>query len=589
MHFQLEDLKEHNSDLLKLLTHHLPDMLWVKDINGVYLYANKAICEGLLMAVDTQEPLGKDDIFFAMRERDAHIDNPHWHTFGELCFNSDQVVIDNDKPMRFEEYGNVKGELLYLEVFKAPFYDQEGNIIGTVGAGRDITELKKTQMQLETSLEKLEEQKKQLSYQANYDDLTKLPNRSFFNHTLKASMEHHSELAILFLDLDNFKEINDLLGHSAGDKVLMETAKRLRTLTTDGSLLSRLSGDEFCLIIKDTAKKEQVIQIIDDCMHRMKKSFNIDNNILHLTISMGISLFPSDGQDIKTLLKYADTAMYEAKKDGKNKYRFYDSQMSEKTYEKRKIEHELRQAFNNDELEVYYQPFFNCTEQKLSGMEALVRWKHPTLGLIYPDYFIKHAESSGMIIELDRIVIQKAIKQFFTWKHKGLNPARISINLSAKQIEQEDFIPFIKDLLTQYPLTSNELEFEITETHIMNDPELSISTLEKIRHLGINISIDDFGTGYSSLSYLKKLPIQKLKIDKSFIDGLPADNEDVTISKTIINLAKNLNLSVVAEGVETLTQKEFLLNNGCDMIQGYIFSHPLSSLDMYDFLEAQTA
>ncbi|MEA2048595.1 MAG: EAL domain-containing protein [Campylobacterota bacterium] len=578
MHFQLEHLKEHNSELLKLLTNHLPDMLWVKDINGIYIYANKAICDGLLMAKDTQEPLGKDDVYFALREREAHKENPDWHTFGELCFNSDQVVIDTKKPMRFEEYGNVKGELLYLEVFKAPFCDIDGNIIGTVGAGRDITELKRTQI-------KLEEQKEKLSYQANYDDLTSLPNRSFFYKTLKESIENHSKLALLFLDLDNFKEINDLLGHSTGDKVLIETARRLEKLTTDTSLTSRLSGDEFCLIIKNIDQEEQIHQTIHECMDIMKKSFIVDNNVLHLTISMGISVFPKDGHDISTLLKHADTAMYEAKKDGKNKYRFYNTQMTQKTLEKRKIENELRQAFMNDQLEVYYQPLFNCAAKKLSGMEALVRWRHPTLGLIYPDHFIKYAETSGLIIELDRIVIQKAIKQFCEWKEKGLNPERISINLSAKQIEEEDFLDFIKTTLTQYPLKTDEVEFEITETHIMNDPELSINRLEQVRQLGINISVDDFGTGYSSLSYLKKLPIQKLKIDKSFIDGIPGDNEDITISKTIINLAKNLNLKVVAEGVETNEQKEFLLKNGCDIMQGYIFSYPLSATDMHTFLQ----
>jgi diguanylate cyclase (GGDEF)-like protein len=490
--------------------------------------------------------------------------------------------------MRFEEYGNVKGELLYLEVFKAPFYDKDRNIIGTVGAGRDITELKKIQTELESSLSKLEKQKEQLSYQANYDDLTKLPNRSFFHNTLNNLMDHYSKLAILFIDLDNFKEINDLLGHSSGDKVLVETAQRLQPLTSDITLLSRLSGDEFCIIIKEVENQEQIVEKIHACMDTMKEAFVIDNNILHLTISIGVSQFPTDGKDISTLLKHADMAMYEAKKEGKNKYRFYDSYMRDKIYEKRKIEYELRQAFNGDELEVYYQPFFNCDAQKLSGMEALVRWKHPSLGLIYPDHFIKHAESSGMIIELDRIIIEKAIKQFFEWKETGLTPQSISINLSAKQIEQEDFLAFIKNLLAQYPLEADELEFEITETNIMNDPELSIRTLELIRQLGINISIDDFGTGYSSLSYLKKLPIQKLKIDKSFIDGLPHDNEDIAISKTIINLAKNLNLHVVAEGVETMSQKEFLSNNGCDMIQGYIFSHPLSVVEVHQFLKEQS-
>lgn len=587
MSFALNDLIEHNSELLNLLTQHLPDMLWVKDINGVYLYANKAICDGLLMAIDTQEPIGKTDVFFAMREREKHKEIPDWHTFGELCFNSDQVVIDNNKAMRFEEYGNVKGKLLYLEVFKAPFYDKGGDIIGTVGAGRDITELKKTQFKLEESLRTLEKQKELLSYQANYDDLTKLPNRSFFNEALKESIKRYPKLAILFIDLDNFKEINDILGHSTGDKILIQTAQRLKNISTESNFLSRLSGDEFCIIINDEDDQAQIEKALHECINVMKKTFFIDNNVLHTTMSIGVAIYPKDGKDTNTLLKHADTAMYEAKKDGKNKYAFYNTTMTEKALEKRKIETELHKAFRNNQLELYYQPQINTATNRLSGMEALVRWEHPTLGFIYPNHFMEYAETSGMVIELDRIVIKKAIKQFYEWKSDGLSPKRISINISVKQIEEKDFLKFVKGTLTDYPFEEGDIEFEVTETHIMNDPEFSIKTLAQINKLGITISIDDFGTGYSSLSYLKKLPITKLKIDKSFIDGLPNDNEDIAITKTIINLANNLNLNVIAEGVETNAQKEFLMEHNCHVMQGYIFSYPLSTTDMSIYLKEQ--
>jgi len=232
MAFNLEDLREHNSGLLELLTEHLPDMLWVKDINGNYLYANKAICNNLLMAKDTQEPIGKGDVFFAMRERAAHKDKPDWHTFGELCFNSDQVVIDNNKAMKFEEYGNVKGKLMYLEVYKAPFYDKDGNIIGTVGAGRDITQLKQIQIDLQKSFEKLQLQQEQLEFQAQHDALTGLPNRILFmdrlTQSIHAAQRDKTLVAVIFIDLDNFKEINDSLGHHIGDKVLIEASKRMR-------------------------------------------------------------------------------------------------------------------------------------------------------------------------------------------------------------------------------------------------------------------------------------------------------------------------------------------------------------------------
>ena len=255
MAFNLEDLREHNSGLLELLTEHLPDMLWVKDINGNYLYANKAICNNLLMAKDTQEPIGKGDVFFAMRERAAHKDKPDWHTFGELCFNSDQVVIDNNKAMKFEEYGNVKGKLMYLEVYKAPFYDKDGNIIGTVGAGRDITQLKQIQIDLQKSFEKLQLQQEQLEFQAQHDALTGLPNRILFmdrlTQSIHAAQRDKTLVAVIFIDLDNFKEINDSLGHHIGDKVLIEASKRMRAQLRSSDTLARLGGDEFAIIINN--------------------------------------------------------------------------------------------------------------------------------------------------------------------------------------------------------------------------------------------------------------------------------------------------------------------------------------------------
>ena len=584
MSFQLSDLNEHNPELLRLLTLNLPDMLWVKDLNGTYLYANKAICDGLLMAKNIEEPIGKGDVFFALREREAHSDKPDWHTFGELCFNSDQVVIDNDKAMKFEEYGNVKGKLLYLEVYKAPFYDKDGNTIGTVGAGRDITELKKIQIDLEKSLKILDKQKSKLEYQANYDSLTNLPNRTLFTNKLENSIEfarrHDNKLAVLFIDLDDFKEINDSLGHGIGDKVLIKVAKRIKDKIRDSDTLARFGGDEFAIIFNDIKNTDDISDFIVNIMKTLKEPFIIGNNTLHTAMSIGTSIYPNDGDDATTLLKNSDAAMYEAKRIGRNRYCFYNKKMTDKVLERVFLETSLRKALKDDELVVYYQPQMNGQSNMLVGMEALVRWQHPTLGIISPDRFIPLAESTGMIVELDRIVMKKALIQFNEWNKQGLNPGKLAINLAIKQIEEDDFITFTKELLSSEKCSYNNIEFEVTESQIMKDPDKSIQVLKNINELGISIAIDDFGTGYSSLAYLRKLPINKLKIDKSFVDNLPQDLEDAEISKTIINLCNSLNLKVIAEGIETLEQKEFMIENGCDFIQGYLYSRPISSEDM---------
>jgi len=588
MSFKLSDLKKHNKDLLNLLTLHLPDMLWVKDLDGNYVYANKAICDGLLMAKDTQEPIGKGDVFFALRERELHKDKPQWHTFGELCFNSDQDVIDNDKAMKFEEYGNIKGKMLYLEVYKAPFYDENGKTIGTVGTGRDITELKKIQVDLQKSLNVLEEQRELLEFQANHDALTGLPNRVLFmdrlNQSIKYAKRYNHHLALLFIDLDNFKEINDSLGHHIGDKILIEVSKRMTAKIRKSDTLSRLGGDEFCIILNDIADIQEISNIIATGMEIFKEPFVINNTTLYVSVSVGASLYPNDGEIANELLRNADAAMYKAKHAGKNRYSFYDETMTLHAFEKIYLETELRKAFKQDELEVYYQPQVDAHNGKIIGAEALVRWNHPDMGFVYPSKFIPLAELNGMIVELDRIVMDKAFEQMSIWKKQKINPSTISLNLTIKQIEEEDFLSFLASLLSKHKIAPQDLEFEVTETQIMTNPDDSIKVLEEISALGIAIAIDDFGTGYSSLAYLKRLPISKLKIDKSFVDNLPENLEDSAIAKTIINLCRSLGIDVIAEGVESVDQKDFLVQNDCNYIQGYYYSRPLDTKTMTNYL-----
>ena len=591
MAFTLEDLKEHNLELLTLLTNHLPDMLWVKDLEGRYLYANKAICDELLMARDTLEPIGKGDVFFAHRERELHKNKPEWHTFGELCFNSDIDVIEQNRAIKFEEYGNVKGKLMYLEVYKAPFYDNDGKIIGTVGAGRDITELKKIQTDLEKSLKTLDEQREQLEYQANHDPLTDLPNRILFIDRLQQSIIHaeknSKQVALLFIDLDHFKEINDSLGHHVGDKILIEFTNRIEKKVRQLDTVSRFGGDEFCVVLNDIESLDFVTAFIIECMKIVEKPFVIAGRKLYIKMSVGISLYPNDGASANELLKNADAAMYKAKENGRNGYYFYNEEMTQKALERVFLETALRKALEEDELVVYFQPQIDAKTDKLVGMEALVRWEHPTMGLIFPDKFIPFAELTGLIVDLDRVVMHKALLQFKKWYKEGYNPGKLAINLAIKQLEADDFICFLSNLVSREKYDYKFIEFEVTESQIMKNPDKSIKVLEQLKNLGASIAIDDFGTGYSSLTYLKRLPISKLKIDKSFVDNLPNDTEDAAITKMIINLCESLNLNVIAEGVENEEQKEFLLKSGCDLIQGYLYSRPLSVENMTLFLKEQ--
>lgn len=589
MPFKLEDLKENNSNLLLLLTEHLPDMLWVKDIEGNYIYVNQAICDNLLMAKDREEPIGKNDVFFATRERELHKDDPNWHTFGELCFNSDLDVIEHNRVMKFDEYGNVQGKFLFLEVYKAPFCDKDGKIIGTVGAGRDITELKNNQIELQNSLKILDEQKKELEYQTNYDSLTGLPNRMLFMDRLEQSINiaklNKRELAILFIDFDHFKEINDSLGHHIGDQILVEFTHRIEKKVEKSDTLSRFGGDEFSVILNNIENMDSVSNFIVDIMELLEKPFRAGNKDLYITMSIGIAMFANDGDTPNTLLKNADAAMYRAKENGRSTYSFYNEEMTKKASDRVNLETQLRDAMFKDEFVVYFQPQRDAKKKKLVGMEALVRWQHPTRGLLSPDKFIPIAELSGLIVELDRIVMKKAMLQFNIWSKQGLNPGKLAMNLPIKQIQSDDFFDFMELHLRDDCRNYYNIELEVTESQIMSNPEESIKVLQKLHDLGIAIAIDDFGTGYSSLAYLKRLPISKLKIDKSFVDNLPQDAEDVAISRTIINLCTSLNLKVIAEGVETQEQNDFLVNNGCSFIQGYLYSKPLSAEKMTQYLE----
>ena len=423
------------------------------------------------------------------------------------------------------------------------------------------------------------EQAQKLTYQANHDSLTQLPNRMLFQDRLaeviNSSMRNEEEFAVLFLDLDQFKKINDTLGHNIGDKVLVQVAKGLKSILHEDDTLARLGGDEFTIILKDIKSRQDAIDISQKIIEMFKEPLDITRHDIFISSSIGISLFPQDASTAENLIKYADTAMYKAKDEGRDNFQFYSADMTLLAFEKVVMENALRIAIKEDQFIVHYQAQFSADGKQIVGMEALVRWEHPNLGLISPAKFIPIAEDSGLIVEIDTMVMEKSMQEFEKWYKAGYNPGILALNLAMKQLNNSNFIPMLLAKIKKYNFNPAWLALEVTEGQIMNNPEVSISKLNKIHSLGIEIALDDFGTGYSSLSYLKKLPLDKLKIDQSFISDIPEDEDDVAITKAIIALGQCLNLKIVAEGVETQEQRDFIVENGCEYIQGYFYSRPL--------------
>lgn len=448
-----------------------------------------------------------------------------------------------------------------------PIYSVNKYLIGTVVSFRDITERYENQLLMK--------------HHAHHDELTGLPNRRYFqkyvNGILESPTTSHS-LSIFLLDLDRFKLINDTLGHVKGDTLLIEIARRLNMYIQEKGKLFRMGGDEFTIAVTNFTTVEDLKEIADDIIEIVRKPFVIQNLEFHISTSIGIAIYPNDGSDINTLFSHADSAMYLAKDRGKNGYCFYNSDMSEESFQKLTLESELELAIKNNDLVLHYQPQIDLQTNQIVGVEALLRWNHPELGLIPPANFIPLAEEMGLMVNLGEWVLNHACRQMKTWHDQGLTSLKVSINLSPQEFLKQQLVDKVKQVLLETGLTPQCLELEITESMTM-DVIRSTSVLEELSTIGIQIAIDDFGTGYSSLNYLKNFQIHRLKIDRSFIRDMMSGNKGEKIVGTIISIAHALNLKVIAEGVETEEQLHFLNNLHCDEIQGYYFSKPLSAKD----------
>jgi len=420
----------------------------------------------------------------------------------------------------------------------------------------------------------------QLEHQANYDTLTGLPNRNLLNDRLRQAVYGKREprnTAVVFMDLDHFKFVNDSLGHSAGDKLLKGMSERLRSVLREGDTVGRVGGDEFVIILNGQSNEEVIFRAMQRIALRIAEPIVIEGKELYVTCSAGISLYPQDGEDVDTLLKNADAAMYRAKEHGRNNFQFYTSEMNERVNERLALENALRRALERQEFLLHYQSKVDLKSGAIIGAEALVRWAHPEWGLVRPARFIPLAEETGLIVQLGEWVLHEACRQTRLWNDQGVDPGVVSVNLSARQFRQDGLVRMVSRILEDTGVEPAQLEMELTESMVMHNVEAAIATLQGLKSLGVSLSVDDFGTGYSSLSYLKNLPIDTLKIDRSFVReiGAGTDADEGVLAQAIISLGHSLHLKVIAEGVETDAQLRFLKRHGCDQVQGFFYGEPV--------------
>jgi len=530
-------------------------------------------------------------------KREEVVGNTVAHVWGQDVF--DDIIKDKiDRCLRGEivNYQSIfefeESEVNYMNITYYPCYDLEGKISHAVVVSHNVTEIKRS-----------EEKLKHLAF---HDPLTNLPNRLHFVDRIMLEISHAKRsgnmFALVFIDLDNFKKINDTFGHQMGDVLLQSVAQRLTKCLREGDSITtredhikyidktvcRMGGDEFIIIVPGLLDPKFTRIVVNRILEIFKVPFIIDEHELYITSSIGIALYPTDGEDPETLIKNADIAMYRAKDGGRNNYRFYSPSMSELTVELVKLENALHHALKHNEFIIYYQPKYDLSSNALIALEALVRWKsHIDGGIIAPDKFIPIAEETGLIIPIGEWVLNTVCKQTQQWHEKGYPMLGVSVNISARQFQDRNLVKKIRAILEETGINPNTLELEITESTMMQNIDSTIKILDELKKIGISISLDDFGTGYSSLKYIKKLPIDKLKIDQSFIRSMIPDDDNAAIVAAIITMAKQLGIKVIAEGVETEEQLSFLKDKKCDEVQGYLLCRPLPLAELFELLRKQ--
>ncbi len=525
----------------------------VKDLDGRYLLSSRQLEQ--IIGVTRENLRGMTDHEVFRRE------------IADARCASDRSVLEEQEPSQYEEIIPVGGEPQTWISTKVPLFDSSASPYGVCSISTNISD--------RTEIEE------RLSSLALYDSLTQLANRSFFLERLRNAIARakraEDNVFILLLDLDHFKDTNDTLGHTIGDRLLTRVAERLQATTRDSDTVARLGGDEFAIIANNTPESDGAATLACRVMGALSDPFLIEEHEVYISASIGITMYPMDGHSPEQLLKSADLALYHAKAESRGGYQFYDSELNQRTSARKMVESELRKALHRNEMLLYYQPRVDIKTGDMVGAEALVRWLHPEKGLIPPNEFISVAESSELIVPLGSWVLKTACDQHVAWLREGLPPITVAVNLSAVQFKSTSLIETVERVIEDSGIDPNYLEIEITESVIMDRIDEVMKDLHWFHDQGIKLSIDDFGTGYSSLAYLKRFPVDNLKIDRSFVRDVTEDPADAAIVNTIVTLGKNLGLEVIAEGVETAAQLEFLCLQGCTQAQGYYFCRPVPS------------
>jgi len=559
-----EALKE-SEQRFRSLGENAPDIIITLGADGSFTYVNPAWER--ILGHTPQEVLGRQFIEFGEPEEAKKF----IRVFNEIR-SSKQTLSDVEGQLISKD-----GSIHYFSLSGSPNFDSSGNVTGVVGLLKDITERKVTD--------------EQLQYMASHDQLTGLQNRKSFYERLEETISYsdrprRKKWALLFLDLDRFKDVNDTLGHDIGDELLKKTSRRLEGCLRKSDFIYRLGGDEFTIIATNLSQDIEASMVAQRVLSAVARPFQVKGNEIFVTCSIGISVYPEDGDNVESLVKNADLAMYVAKEES-NSYRFFTAEMNYRAVERMKLERNLRQAIEQNQLTLHFQPMVD-QDQQIIGVEALLRWKHPDMGLIPPNLFIPLAEETGAIIPIGEWTMINACRQAIRWRAHGHEDLYVSVNLSARQFKQPNLVDLVGKILKETGLPPSCLQLELTETCVMEDPEEAIQKMEALYRLGIRFSIDDFGTGYSSLSYLKRFPVDTLKIDRSFVKDAVSSQEDQEIIRTIISMARNLSMEPLAEGVETREQQEFLCNQGCRLMQGFLFGRPMTGEEFEALLVGQT-
>lgn len=559
---QMEDELKRSEEKYRIIAENTSDIISIINLDGEFLYLSPSHKRVWEHTVPDEEI---NNLFEWIVEDDRDI----------FAYAIQHAFSTRKEYMVECRINTQRNDVIWTESKINPIMDEEGNVTKLLLITRDVTDRKQSE---ET-----------IHHLAYHDALTDLPNRRMYVQQLSKEMmqakRFQSSLAVLFLDLDRFKDVNDSFGHDVGDMLLIEASKRLQACLKPGDVVARLGGDEFTIMQNQLLDRNEATALAEQIMYQLQRPFELDGHVFNVSCSIGIALYPQDGDNPEDLLKRADTALYTVKSRGKNGYDFFDPSMEAKSLERILMENEMRKAIEQEQFQIYYQPKIDIATSAMTGMEALVRWVHPELGIIPPNRFIPIAEETGMILALGEWILKQACKQNKNWHDQGYT-LKVSVNLSARQIYQKDLVEMIKDILQETKLSPHWLELEITES-IFVKMEEATAVLQQIRDIGIQISIDDFGTGYSSFSYIKSLPVDTIKIDASFIRDIHHNQESQAIVKAIVTIAQSLNMNVIAEGIELHDQVAALKENGCDHGQGYLFSKPLPTDDFDQLLRQE--